>query len=78
MDEFSVHPHSPRSSNAAGEPVPDFSLASRDVFEARYNRASFLFRHDLHEHEIFSWPSLLALGDRHRRMSPTPIGPTAR
>ncbi len=70
MDEFSVHPHSPRSSNAAGEPVPDFSLASRDVFEARYNRSSFLFHHNLHEHEIFGWSRLIALGHRHPAHEP--------
>ena len=46
-------------------PVAHFSPTSRDTFEQRYNRASFLFQHDLHEHEIFSWPSLLGLGDRH-------------
>jgi hypothetical protein len=70
MEEYSVHPHSPRSSNAAGEPVPDFSPASRDAFEAHYNRSSFLFRHNLHEHEIFSWSQLIALGHRHPAHEP--------
>jgi len=32
--------------------------------------SSFLFRHNLHEHEIFSWGRLIALGHRHPAHEP--------
>jgi hypothetical protein len=49
---------------------PDFAPGSRETFEHRYNRASFLFHHTLHEHELFRWPSLIDLGNRHPPREP--------
>ena len=37
---------------------------SREFFAQCYNRCSFLFHHDLHNQELFSWPNLLELASR--------------
>jgi hypothetical protein len=47
-----------------------FALDSLETFEHSYNRASFLFHHALHEHELFKWPSLIDLGNRHPPREP--------
>jgi len=67
MDGLNVHQHLAGSIITA---IPDFSPRSRDAFEERYNRTSFLFHHELHEHELFSWTSLIALGNRHPAREP--------
>jgi hypothetical protein len=43
---------------------PLFDLTCRETFAQRYNRASFLFRHDLNKNPLFQLPSLLDLARR--------------
>jgi len=72
MDGLNIRRHPSQSiigTQTAGA-IPDFSPAGRAAFEECYNRTSFLFHHELHQHEIFRWPSLIALGDRHPPMDP--------
>ena len=37
---------------------------SREIFSQCYNRVSFLFHHDFHDHELFAWPNLLEFAGR--------------
>jgi hypothetical protein len=43
---------------------PWFDHASGEIFAQRYNRASFLFRHDLNDDPLFQLPSILELARR--------------
>jgi hypothetical protein len=45
--------------------LPAFDPGSRSEFARHYNRISFLFAHELHDSELFSWPNLLELAHRH-------------
>ena len=56
----------PRESGTdAGAVPPVFGAVSREFFTDRYNRASFLFRHELDRQPLFTLPSLLELARRH-------------
>lgn len=51
-------------SEAAAAAAPAFGPGGREMFRERYNRASFLFSHTLHENPLFQLPSLLELARR--------------
>lgn len=71
----------PRESGTdAGAVPPVFGPVSRELFTDRYNRASFLFRHELDPQPLFTLPSLLELArrrpadSRHAYWSNGPVG----
>ena len=55
-------PQTPRElPSEPGAVPPGFGPPWRSIFTDRYNRASFLFSHDLHLHPLFKLPGLLEL-----------------
>jgi len=55
---------------ASAAALPAFGASAREAFAARYNRASFMFQHELHHDPLFALPSLVELV---RRRPPDPL-----